>query len=111
MCSREAARCTWIVNSLALSDEPGRLYRPVLDWNVLVVFTKQDSSKGIDLLKIVGEIGVRGGLDAVVGILEACLHTQQTELIRRALGDFFLPSYWRHRKVPPGPCRIASGPL
>jgi hypothetical protein len=46
-----------------------------------------DKGRDIDLLEVLGEIGLRECLDAFVGVLEAGLHAPEPELIQRALGD------------------------
>ena len=87
MRGREAVRCTRIVDFLRATDESGRLHRRVLDGNDLVVLAMHDQGRDIDLLEVLGEIGLGEGLDAFVGVLEACLHAPEPELIQRALGD------------------------
>lgn len=88
MRSREAVRCTWIVDFLRAPDESGGLDRRVLDGNNLVVIAVHNQGRDIDLLEVLGEIGLREGLDALVRILEASLHAPEPELIQRTLGDF-----------------------
>jgi hypothetical protein len=87
MRSRDAVRCTWIVDFLRALDESGRLRCRVLDRDDLVVLAVHDQSRDIDLLEVLGEIGLREGLDALVGVLEAGLHAPEPELIQYALGD------------------------
>jgi hypothetical protein len=87
MRGRKAVRCTRIVDFLRAPDESGRLHRRVLDGNDLVVLAVHDQGRDIDLLEVLGEIGLGEGLDAFVGVLEAGLHAPEPELIQRALGD------------------------
>src|SRR5215218_3319801 len=87
MRGRKAVRCTWIVDFLRPLDESGRLGCRVLDRDDLVVLAVHDQSRDIDLLEVLGEIGLREGLDALVGVLEAGLHAPEPELIQYALGD------------------------
>jgi hypothetical protein len=87
MRSRDAVRCTRIVDFLRALDESGRLPRRVLDGNDLVVFAVQDQSRDIDLLEVLGEISLREGLDALVRVLEASLHAPEPELIQYPLRD------------------------
>jgi hypothetical protein len=87
MRSRDAVRCTRIVDFLRALDESGRLRCRVLDRDDLVVLAVHDQSRDIDLLEVLGEIGLREGLDALVGVLEASLHAPEPELIQYALGD------------------------
>src|SRR5205809_2132032 len=84
----EAVRRARIVDFLRALDEPGRFPRRVLDGNDLVVPTVHDQGRNIDLLQVLGEIGLGEGLDALVGVLETGLHAPEPELIQRALGDF-----------------------
>ena len=74
MCRCEAVWCTWIVNFLSPSNESGRLYRRVLDWNDLVVLTMQDEGRDIDLLGVLGEIGLREGLSNMTYCLLNCVY-------------------------------------
>jgi hypothetical protein len=83
----EAVRCTRIVDFLRAPDKSGRFHRRVLDGNDLVILAVHDKSRDIDLLKVLSEIGLREGLDAFVGVLEAGLHAPKPELIQYALGD------------------------
>jgi hypothetical protein len=46
-----------------------------------------DQRWDIELLEVLGEIGLGEGLDAVVGVLEAGLHAPEPELVQDALGD------------------------
>ena len=46
-----------------------------------------DQGRDIDLLEVLGEISLREGLDALVGVFEAGLHAPEPELIQYALGD------------------------
>src|SRR5829696_309277 len=85
--SRDAVRCTRIVDFLRAPDESGRLPRRVLDGNDLVVFAVQDQSRDIDLLEVLGEISLREGLDALVRVFEASLHAPVPELIQYTLRD------------------------
>jgi hypothetical protein len=87
MRSRDAVRCTRIVDFLRALDEPRRLRCRVLDRNDLVVLAVHDQSRDIDLLEVLGEISLRECLDALVGVLEAGLHAPEPELIQYALGD------------------------
>jgi hypothetical protein len=87
MRSRDSVRRTWIVDFLRALDESGRLRCRVLDRDDLVVLAVHDQSRDIDLLEVLGEIGLREGLDALVGVLEAGLHAPEPELIQYALGD------------------------
>jgi hypothetical protein len=87
MRSRDAVRCTRIVDFLRALDESGRLWCRVLDRDDLVVLAVQDQSRDIDLLEILGEISLREGLDALVRVFEAGLHAPEPELIQYALGD------------------------
>ena len=87
MRSRDAVRCTRIVDFLSALDESGRLPSRVLDRDDLVVFAVQDQSRDIDLLEVLGEISLREGLDALVRVLEAGLHAPEPELIQYTLGD------------------------
>src|SRR5919109_1964020 len=87
MRGREAVRRARIVDFLGALDEPRRLHRRVLDGNDLVVLPVHDQGRDIDLLEVLGKIGLGEGLDAFVGVLKAGLHAPQPELIQRALGD------------------------
>jgi hypothetical protein len=87
MRSRDAVRCSRIVDFLRTPDESGRLRCRVLDRDDLVVFAVHDQSRDIDLLEILGEISLREGLYALVRVLEAGLHAPEPELIQYALGD------------------------
>jgi hypothetical protein len=46
-----------------------------------------DQRWDIELLEVLGEIGLGEGLDAVVGVLQPGLHAPQPELLQHALGD------------------------
>lgn len=54
----EAVRCTRIVDFLRALDESGCFYRRVLDGNYLVVLAVHDKGRDIDLLEVLGEIGL-----------------------------------------------------
>src|SRR5215475_5473976 len=84
---REAVWCARIVDYRRAPDELGRLPRRVLDGNDLVVLAVHDQGRNIDLLEVLGEIGLGEGLDALVGVLETRLHAPEPELIERTLGD------------------------
>ena len=86
MRGREAVRRARIVDFLRAFYELGRFPRRVLDWNDLVVLTVQDQGRDIELLEVLGEIGLREGFDAFVGVLEAGLHAPEPELIERFPG-------------------------
>jgi hypothetical protein len=88
----EAMWCTWIVDLFGTRNESGRLDRRILDRNDLVVIAVQDQGPDIHLLKILCEISFGEGLDTLVGVLEASLHTPEPELIQRSLGDFSVGS-------------------
>ncbi len=88
MRGREAVRCARIVDFLRALDEPGRFLRRVLDGNDLVALTVHDQGRDIELLEVLGEVGLGEGLDAFVGVLEAGLHAPEPELIQRPLRDF-----------------------
>ena len=84
---RDAVRRARIVDFLGSLDEPCRLYRRVFDGNDLVVLTVQDQGGDIELLEVLGEIGLGEGLDAFVGVLEAGLHAPEPELVEDPLRD------------------------
>ena len=46
-----------------------------------------DQGRDIELLEVLGEVGLGEGLDAFVGVLEAGLHAPEPELIQHALRD------------------------
>ena len=85
MRGRKAVRRTRIIDFLCAPYETSRLHRRVLDGNNLVVIAVQDQGRDIDLFEVLGEIGLRECLDAIVGILEAGLHAPEPELIEYAL--------------------------
>ncbi len=87
MRGREAVRRARIIDFLRALDEPGRFLRRVLDGNDLVVLTVHDQGRDVELLEVLGEIGLGEGLDAFIGVLEAGLHAPEPELIQGALGD------------------------
>ena len=87
MRGREAMRCARIVDFLRVLDELGRFLIRILDWNDLVVLTMHDQGWDIELLEVLGEISLREGFDAFVGVLEASLHAPEPELIHDSLGD------------------------
>src|SRR5262249_40996382 len=84
---RQAMRRTGIVDFLGALDELGRFLRRVLDRNDLVVLSVQNQSRDIELLEVVGKVGLGKRLDALVGILRAGLHAPEPELIESALRD------------------------
>ena len=87
MRGREAVRCARIVDFPRALDELGRFLRRVLDGNNLVVLTMHNQGWDIELLEVLGEIGLGEGLDTFVGVLEASLHAPEPELTQDALGD------------------------
>src|SRR5215472_7231471 len=86
-CGGEAVRRTRVVDLLRAVDEPGGFPGRVLDGNDLVVLAVQDQSRDIELMEVLGEIGLGEGLDAVVGVVQPGLHAPQPELVQHALGD------------------------
>ena len=76
-----------IVDFLRALDQPRRFPRRILDGNDLVVLAVHDQGRDIELLEVLGEIGLGEGLDAFVSVLEAGLHAPEPELIQDALGD------------------------
>ena len=106
----EAVRCARIVDFLRALDELGRFLSRILDGNDLVVLTMHDQGWDIELLEVLGEISLREGLDAFVGVLEASLHAPEPELIQDSLGDLGPLPISAVERVWPSPCRIASDP-
>src|SRR5262249_50310399 len=99
----EAVWRTGIVDLLRALDEPGRLPSRVLHRDDLVVLAVQDQGRDIELLEVLGEIGLGEGLDALVGVLEPGLHAPEPELIERALsnlGPRSLAALQRNRNAP-----------
>lgn len=86
-CVGQTVRCTGVVDLLHVLDEASRFTGGVVDGDDLVVLTVQEECRNVDLLEVLGEVGLRERLDALVGVLEADLHTPQPELIQGALGD------------------------
>jgi hypothetical protein len=69
----EAVRRARVVDFPRVPDEPGRFPGRVIDGNDLVVLTVQNQGRDVELLEVLGEIGLGEGLDALVGVLEAGL--------------------------------------
>ena len=84
----ESVWCAGIVDFLRALDQSGRFFGRVLHGDDLVVFAVQDQSRNIDLLEILGEVGLGECLDGLIGVLETGLHAPEPELIQDALGDF-----------------------
>ncbi len=57
-----------------------------MDGDDLVVLAMQDKCRHVDLLEILGEVGLREGPDGLIGVLEAGLHAPQPKLIQDPLG-------------------------
>src|SRR5262245_33271790 len=77
----------WIVEFLGAFDELGRFLRRVLDGYDLIVFTMEHQRRDVELLEVLGEVGLREGLDAFVSPLDPGLHAPKPELVEDALGD------------------------
>ena len=83
---RDAVRRARVVDFLRALDEPRRLAGRVVDGDDLVVLAMHDQRRHVELLEILGEVGLREGLDALVGVLEAGLHAPRPKLVQDALG-------------------------
>src|ERR1700679_3039954 len=70
-----------------VGDQLGRQRACVREWYDLVVVPVHDEGRDIDLLQVLGEVGFREGLDAVVGALDAALHSLEPEVLAYAFGD------------------------
>src|SRR5262244_3966495 len=71
---RAAAAYLSQVDAVARIDDRGGFPGRVLDGNDLVVLAVQDQSRDIELLEVLGEIGLGEGLDGFVGVLQPGLH-------------------------------------
>src|SRR4030095_8062554 len=84
---RETVRRARVVDLLGALDESGRFPRRVLDGNDLVIFAVHDQRRNVELLEVLGEVGLRKGLNALVGVFGSGLHAPEPELIESTLGD------------------------
>ena len=66
---RQAVRCARIVDLLGVLNKPCRFLRCVVNGHDLVVLAMQNQGRDVDLLEILGEVGLGEGLDALVGVL------------------------------------------
>src|SRR5262249_24521340 len=81
----EAVRRARVIDFLSALDELGRFLRRVLDRNDLIVLSVQNQSGDVELLEVLGEVGLRKGLDALVSAFGTGLHAPEPELIERTL--------------------------
>src|SRR5262245_54469997 len=103
MCGGDAVWRARVVNVLRSLDEPSRLPGGVLHRNDLIVLTVKHQSRHIELLEVLGEVGLGEGLDALVGVLEAALHAPGPELVEHALRDLGagpVGAIERNREIP-----------
>src|SRR5687768_12363878 len=83
----DAVRRARVVDVLRALDESSRLYSRVFHRNDLVVLAVKYQSRYIKLLEVLGEVGLRECLDALVSVLQTGLHAPGPKLIESALGD------------------------
>src|ERR1043166_1660625 len=84
-------------------DELGRPFG-MSNRNDLIVARVHDEGRDIELLEVLGEVGLRERLDALEGVLQTRLHAQGPEVIEdslRNLGALAVGAEERHGKIPP----------
>src|SRR5215208_2656045 len=87
MCGGDAVRRAWVVDFHRALDESSRLPGRILHRNDLVVLAVKYQSRHIELLEVLGKVGLGEGFDTLVSFLEPGLLSPEPELIQHPLRD------------------------